>query len=110
MWLGVELKCYSLLFLIRFPNVYQKTVNFVNTDKPCRKKVKACENTFTSYVARSKKFETNNECQLCNISFQFHNIDRKYCATSVLLRLLAEKSPNYRFSRFLVRIHSKKSP
>ena len=33
-----------------------KTFNFINTDKLCRKKAKACENTFTSYVARSKKF------------------------------------------------------
>ena len=44
-----------------------KTFNFVNTDKPCHKKAKACEKTFTCYVVRSKKFvdkETTNECQL----------------------------------------------
>ena len=67
----IGLKCYFLLFLILFTNVYQKTFNFVNTDKPCRKKAKACEKTFTSYVVRSKKFvdyESTNKCQLYNFS------------------------------------------
>ena len=44
-----------------------KTFNFAVTEKPCRKKAKACEKTFTS----SKKFveyETTNECQLCRFS------------------------------------------
>ena len=42
------------------------TFNFVNTDK--RKKAKACEKIFTSYMARFKKFvdyETTNKFQLC---------------------------------------------
>ena len=47
-----------------------KTFNFGNPFKPCRKS-KACKKTFTSYVARFKKFidyETTNECQLNNFS------------------------------------------
>ena len=45
----------------------KKTLNFVNTDKPCRKKAKEYEKTFT----RPKKvddYEATNECQLCNFN------------------------------------------
>ena len=52
--------CKVKMLLPSFSNtIYKclpKTSNFVNTDKPCRKNAKACEKTFSSYVARSKKF------------------------------------------------------
>ena len=47
----------------------QKTFNFVNTDKPCHKKAKPYEKTFSCYVARLEKivnYKITNECQLCN--------------------------------------------
>ena len=47
--------------------MFTKNIYFLDTDKPCRKKAKACEKTFTSHVARSEKFvdyETTNGCQL----------------------------------------------
>ena len=49
----------------------KKTFNFVNTDRPFRKKAKPCEKLFSSYVARYKKFvdyETTNEYQRCSFS------------------------------------------
>ena len=67
----IGLRCYFLLLLILYANVYQRTFHFVNTEKrPC-KKAKAYEKTFSSYVARFKKFvdyETTSECQFCNFS------------------------------------------
>ena len=48
-----------------------KNIYFANTDKSCRKKAKACEKTFTSFLPRLKKFvdyKTTNECQLCSFS------------------------------------------
>ena len=69
----VGLNCYFLLFLILFTNVCQKAFNFVNFDKTCRKKVKTCTKTLTSYVRDLKKFveyESTSECQLCNFSYE----------------------------------------
>ena len=34
----------------------QKTFNFVNTNKPCRKKAKPCEKILSGYVARFEIF------------------------------------------------------
>ena len=68
---GDRVKMSLLLFPILYANVYHKTFNFVNSDKPYCKKAKLCEKIFSSYVARFKKFvdyETTNECQLCNFS------------------------------------------
>ena len=49
----------------------KKTFNFANSDKPGRKKVMVCEQSFTSYLATYKIFvdyETTNERQLYNFS------------------------------------------
>ena len=50
----------------------KKHLNSVNTDTPCCKKVKTCENFHENcYVARFKKFidyETASAYQFCNFS------------------------------------------
>ena len=49
----------------------KKNFNFVNTDKPYRKKTKHWEKAFSSYLARFKKlvdYETTNEYRFCNFS------------------------------------------
>ena len=60
-----------LLFPILLTNAYQKTFNFVNTDRPCCKKAKAYQKTFTTYELDLNicyDYETTNDCQLCNSS------------------------------------------
>ena len=88
-----------LLFPTLLTNAYPKAFNFVNTDRPCCKMAKAYQKTFTIYeldLNIGYDYETTNDCQLHKkvflVKFQFHNIDMKYCANSVLLSFFSEKT------------------